>query len=313
MTGSGLPATLSPSEDDREPTVRRLDPAAASSFPFSDSESPRPPHRASRAWWFPPLLLLIAGGGVGYYLWRQYATPPAVPPAAPALAPAPTPAPATEDNAIRHPIEEVPTEATPPAPLPSLAESDAAVQDALGGLVRGDTARVFRLEDMIHRFVATIDNLARDSAAPRLMPIQPVPGAFVAAGREGSLVIGAENANRYVPYVRLLESVDTQKLVATYVHFYPLFQQAYERLGYPKGYFNDRLIATIDLLLAAPEPTGVVRLAQPKVLYEFADPNLEALPAGQKMMVRMGLANEARVKTKLREIRKALTAKRPTP
>jgi len=31
------------------------------------------------------------------------------------------------------------------------------------------------------------------------------------------------------------------------------------------------------------------------------------------MMVRMGLANEARVKTKLREIRKALTAKRPTP
>jgi hypothetical protein len=47
---------------------------------------------------------------------------------------------------------------------------------------------------------------------------------------------------------------------------------------------------------------------QPKVLYEFADPALEALPSGQKILLRMGPENAARVKAKLREIR-ALVAK----
>jgi len=36
--------------------------------------------------------------------------------------------------------------------------------------------------------------------------------------------------------------VDAKKLVSVYVHLYPLFQQAYVGLGYPDGYFNDRLV-----------------------------------------------------------------------
>jgi hypothetical protein len=43
------------------------------------------------------------------------------------------------------------------------------------------------------------------------------------------------------------------------------------------------------------------------VLYEFADPALERLSAGQKMMIRMGPVNESRAKGKLRDIRHALT------
>ena len=64
-------------------------------------------------------------------------------------------------------------------------------------------------------------------------------------------------------------------------------------------------------MLEAPVPTGPVKLVRPKVLYQFADPELEGLSAGQKIMVRMGPENEARVKAKLREIRRALTAPRP--
>src|SRR4029450_3313423 len=102
-----------------------------------------------------------------------------------------------------------------------------------------------------------------------------------------------------------------QKLVALYVRFYPWFQQAYRDLGYPSGYFNDRLVDVIDLLLATPEITGPVVLVQPRVLYTFADPRLEALPAGQKMMIRMGPENTAQVKVKLRELRRALTGAVP--
>ena len=50
----------------------------------------------------------------------------------------------------------------------------------------------------------------------------------------------------------------------------------------------------IDHLLATPEIEGPIRLVQPKVLYEFADPELEARSAGQKLLLRMGAANAAR-------------------
>ena len=53
-----------------------------------------------------------------------------------------------------------------------------------------------------------------------------------------------------------MESVDTGRLAALYVRFYPLFQQAYRDLGYPNGYFNDRLVEVIDHLLVTPEIAG---------------------------------------------------------
>ena len=102
--------------------------------------------------------------------------------------------------------------------------------------------------------------------------------------------------------------MDSAALVAAYVRLYPLFQRAYEELGYPGRHFNDRLVECIDHLLAAPEAAPPVKLLQPKVLYEFADTDLETRSAGQKILVRMGAANAARVKAKLREIRSSLVA-----
>jgi hypothetical protein len=109
-----------------------------------------------------------------------------------------------------------------------------------------------------------------------------------------------------------MEQANTQSLVQSYARFYPLFQKAYEDLGYPNGYFNDRLVEVIDHLLAAPDVPAPVALAQPKVLYEFADPALEARSAGQKILMRIGPVGEARVKAKLREIRRAVTGQ-PLP
>jgi hypothetical protein len=103
-----------------------------------------------------------------------------------------------------------------------------------------------------------------------------------------------------------MESVGTQALVQGYLQAYPLFQQAYEQLGYPGKYFNDRLVEAIDDMLAAPELDGPVRLSRPKVLYEFADPGLQARSAGQKILMRLGRDSELKVKAKLREIRQEL-------
>jgi hypothetical protein len=188
------------------------------------------------------------------------------------------------------------------------------VRDALTAVFGNSSLAQYVLFDgFVRRVVASVDALPRKSVPQRVLPFKPVPGAFVTAGQAEGLLIARENAARYTPYVRVAEAVDTRQLVAVYVRFYPLFQQVYVELGYPNGYFNDRLIATIDDLLAAPEAPDAVPLTQPKVLYAYADPELEALSAGQKMMLRMGNDNAARIKAKLRDIRRALTAKSAQP
>ena len=108
--------------------------------------------------------------------------------------------------------------------------------------------------------------------------------------------------------MRVLESLDTRVLVKRYVESYPLFQRAYRELGFPKANFNDRLVEAIDDMLAAPDASAPVKLVRPKVLYQFEDPDLESRSAGQKIMMRMGAENAARVKAKLREIRRELAS-----
>ena len=48
-------------------------------------------------------------------------------------------------------------------------------------------------------------------------------------------------------------SFRNQQLASIYVRYYPLFQEAYEELGYPGRYFNDRVIEIIDHLLQTPD------------------------------------------------------------
>ena len=67
----------------------------------------------------------------------------------------------------------------------------------------------------------------------------------------------------------------------------------------------------IDLLLATPEVAGPLELVRPNVMYQFADPTLEARPAGQKLLLRMGPDNAAAVKAKLKELRSLITAAPP--
>ncbi len=269
------------------------------------SAEDRPPARAAASPSRATLLLLLAAiialAIGGYLVWRARSEPP---PAAPApTAAAPEPKAAVEPPRIEHPVAVAP----PPAPLPGLGESDPTIGSALSKVLGKATFEQFVIpQDLVRHIVATVDNLPRKHVAQRLMPVKAVPGPLQTTGKDTSLVIAADNAARYTPYVRAFESVDSKKLATMYAQHYSLFQLAYSELGYPTRYFNDRLFEAIDNLLAAPDVTGPLALTQPKVLFEFADPALQELSAGQKVLVRMGPDNEAHVKAKLRELRKAL-------
>jgi hypothetical protein len=141
--------------------------------------------------------------------------------------------------------------------------------------------------------------------------VKPTPGETVTSNQGDTTTLGASNYARYAPFIHLVETMDPKTLASIYFHLYPLFQQAYEDLGYPGRFFNDRLVEVIDHLLAAPEPQGPIELVQPKVFYQFADPKLEDLSAGQKLLIRMGPANERSLKEKLRAFRAELVTSGP--
>jgi hypothetical protein len=271
--------------------------------------------RTSPVTWISALLVILIVAAVGYFYWFVQkplpAAPTSVPPAPmaePAAAPAASPAPSAEPQ-VRHPIEAAQPQPEQPAPsLPSLDNSDSAMRSVLARLMGKWPSQIVYADKIVRRIVATVDNLPRHAAPARMMPLRPVPGRFGTERIGDDLAIDPASFTRYAPYVALMQAIDSRTLVDTYVQFYPLFQRAYRELGYPQGYFNDRLLDAIDDLLDAPELAGAVKLAQPRILYEYADPDLEARSAGQKIMMRMGPVNEAKVKAKLREIRQALLA-----
>lgn len=274
--------------------------------------------------------LLVAGLAGIAYLWWQKQSPGLVPvstaPAPPVAAPEPAAqAPQAAASApADYPIEAVAPALGASAPLPPLAaDDDAAVRDAVTGLLgREQVLSFLDLNDFARRVVATVDNLARGHAASRLWPVAPAPARFLVVEQGDRTYIAAGNADRYNAFVRFVTGIDTDGAVALYVRLYPLLQRAYVELGYPGKQFNNRLVEVIDQLLQTPEPEAPIELTltrvkgpiaekRPWLRYEYADPAMEARPAGQKILLRMGLRNTSVLKAKLREVRARIAARAP--
>ena len=286
--------------------------AAHLGTPVEPAWRPASPSRPRRPWI--PLIavfLLILAGVAAYSLRQRETSVPTASAPVPAASDSMHEAPAAPG--IEHPADRIlaapgDNEHALPA-LPGLDESDAVARDSIATILNGDDfLRLLVPTAVVRHIVATVDNLPRNKIAVAILPVKPAAGPFVAATDARGMSIASDNAARYAPYVTAAEAIDAERLAGFYFRLYPLFQQAYVELGYPDRYFNDRVIGVIDHLLAAPEPKAPVYLAQPKVVFEFADPQLESLSAGQKILVRMGADNEARIKAKLRELRKLLAS-----
>lgn len=252
------------------------------------------------------LVALAAVAAAGWLWWQQQNPPlePVTPSATAPVAAAPASAP-------------VAAASTPMYPLEATGEIEAmAPGDIAGGLeaLLGRSAGLVLSEQFPRRLVATVDNLGRDHAPPAVWPVAPTAGRFAVQQGAGGQVIASDNARRYTPFVAMVSGIDAQRAAALYRQMYPLLQQAYRELGFGDRYFNDRVIQVIDLLIATPEPAsppqvrltevkGPIASERPWVRYEYADPKLESLAAGQKILVRMGPQNARQLKLKLAQLR----------
>lgn len=272
---------------------------------------PAPPRRRR-------LLPIVAGvllglGVIAGWLWWSGQAAPVVATAPPPAAPAPAVQEPTPAPAVLHPVR-APDEAA------LLQEQDLPAE--LTHVFGSQTSEFLLLEDFPRRFVATLDNLGRQHAPPSAWPVHPMGGRFTVEEQpDGSHVIAADNARRYARFVAFASAVDTEGAVRLYARMYPVLETAWRQLGMGDRYLNDRVVAVIDQLLATPEPTqppqvrltevkGPIPSTRPWVRYEFVDPELEALSAGQKVLIRVGPGHARRLKQKLAALRQQLVRPR---
>lgn len=211
----------------------------------------------------------------------------------------------------RAPEQQEPVPFSVSVKIPLLAESDETLLSVLSQLFDLDKfSALFQVKSMITRLVTTVDNMTLRTLPSKHALIQPPKGKFPVIERENyEFTLDPKNYKRYTRYVDFIEQVGVKDAVTVYVHFYPLFQEVYETLGYPDSYFNDRLIEVIDHLMETPEVDDPIYLQRPHVFYIYEDKEIEALSAGQRTLIRMGTDNARRLKVVLLNLRSEIMAR----
>ncbi len=202
----------------------------------------------------------------------------------------------------------------PLPPLPPYEKANSFITEQLGqaywqGLnINPQNVPALNKDFLLQCSVAFLDGLSKGALLDKLQPFARPSQAFIADKQGQTLSMGSANFQRYDVLTQGIVAIDTQQAAAFFHWTRPLLETAYSELGYSAEDLGGRLIAAIDTLLATPIVEGPIALKSESVLYQYADPSLEALPGAQKQLIRMGTKNSALLKIWLRKLRSALLA-----
>ncbi len=186
--------------------------------------------------------------------------------------------------------------------LPELNGSDPVIIETLTEFFQKQTIKLLIQEDFIRRLVVYTDNIAKGNVATKHSP-------FIKPNEDYSVIEGdiltptAESYERYTPYVALFTNMTSQQIFKLYQQYKPLFDEAYQEIGYEEGEFDNTIRDAIDMLLTTPTVTGNVPLIGQSVTYKYAYSQWEELPKAQKQFLRMGAKNVKKVKSALKGIK----------
>ena len=188
-------------------------------------------------------------------------------------------------------------------PLPELDDSDAWLRGLIGQLsAHPELAEWLVTDEMIRRFVASVDNLAEGTSPRSHLPFMVPEGPFKIVERDGQYFVDPGSYERYDTAVEAVTSIDSEGAAQLYAALLPLFREAYRDLGYPGQTFDDAMRQAVDRLLETPVVSSDIEVIRKVSSYELADPELEKLPSASKNFLRFGPRNLRRLQAKAREI-----------
>jgi hypothetical protein len=243
----------------------------------------------------------VAVLGLGYFVFRRPSTPKPSPSPSVTATEAPSPAPSATPT---------PSPTAETIALPPLDQSDPLVRELAGPLSKNPQLAVWLAEEgLVTRLTAVVENVVA-GANPRthLGFLAPRQRFQVRAG-QGRVTVDPRSYEGYDAFADAVESLDAAGCARVYRLLEPLFDAAYRDLGHPEGRFRVPLAAALARLTEVPVLAGDVpvrAVTQPVVMYQYVDPKLEALSPAQKLFLRTGPRNVAKVQAKMREIDAAL-------
>lgn len=161
-------------------------------------------------------------------------------------------------------------------------------------------------KNIIRNFVVFIDNLSRGELFHKYSPLIRPATPFTVVNIDNEIYLDEESYHRYDIYVDIINSLDVDFAIAQYRTLKPLFDLAYQELGYSENGFESTLYDAIETVLNAPIVRYPIKLVAPSAMYKFAEAELEALPSADKLMLRMGPDNILKLRVKLQEMQIAL-------
>ena len=194
--------------------------------------------------------------------------------------------------------------------LPDLDSSDAMIRQAILSLTNFSVPEVEGLlpgDQLTRKFVAVLDNAAAGRFSLTLLGDLSINGNFVAREIErGVFEIDFRSYQRFNFVTDVFYSINASRAVELYRLAKPLINAAYKELGYLEGDFDKIFFLALENIVKTPDFPERVLLKRPVVMYEYIDPEYEALSAFQKQILRTGPRNSRLIKKKAREIELAL-------
>jgi len=227
-------------------------------------------------------------------------------------APLPTvtePLPVERPQVVEAPAPEVIEEVVE---LPGLNMSDAFVLARLGALETGATLmNIVASEELIRKFVVFVDNVAEGNLPQLDYPVNRLPQAMAVRELDENLFeMQTVSYQRYTPVIDALTAVDPDQAVAIYRMLRPLFQEAYAEIGYPNRNFDETVLRAINEVTNARTAEGPFQLIKPKVMYVYANSEIESMSPVEKQLLRMGPQNAEKLKAALAQYGERLSAAR---
>ncbi|AZG74960.1 DUF3014 domain-containing protein [Shewanella livingstonensis] len=191
-------------------------------------------------------------------------------------------------------------------PLPALAESDDFVEAKTLAIANGmKIAPMILKKDIARQFVVFVDNLAQGDIVHKASPLKGPDTQFTVSEITNKTYLNPDGYHRYDLYANFIEGLNDKDLVATYTELKPLFAEAFIELGYNDIDFDKRMQQAFSMIASAPIIEEPIELSSISVNYKYVDPNLEALPNAQKLLIRMGPDNTRKIKAAVKKLQQS--------
>ena len=209
-------------------------------------------------------------------------------------------------GALANQVEPLGT-AAPPIDLPPLDALDPVLRSMLQALsARPELARLLATDDLLRRFVVSVENIGRGVSPVRQLSGVSVDGGFSVERPYSDTAISPASFARYDGLSSTVAELDVAALARIYGQLRPRIDEAYAELG-GEGTFDTAMERAIVHLLEVSPDLGRGQVRPVKgTTYAWTSTDAENLSSAQKHLLRMGPGNARKVQATLRQFAQAL-------